>query len=342
MKLKELIFISTLLLAYPSIYSLVDLEEDPDDFVIEAKQILIPGYPHAFNPSLVRCEGKLLMSFRTLLNLKQKFTSTIGLVWLDEEFNIEGEPYLLNFRGERSKAPIRIDDVRLIDIEGKIHLVYSDNPHPVLSRGGFRVYLAELAVGKDSFSVNNIECLQEFPGEDPQRREKNWVPFDFKGQMLLAYSIEPHLIFQPNGGLGTCKELASTFSNPNWDLGELRGGTPALMEDGQYIAFFHSSINMQTVHSEEKIMPHYFMGAYTFDPHPPFKMRQISRRYITAKSFYSGPTYEPYWKPVKVVFPCGLVSDSDRYLVSYGRDDHECWIAAFLKSSLMNSLICVD
>jgi predicted GH43/DUF377 family glycosyl hydrolase len=318
----------------------INLEENADEFVISTKQIIIPGYPHAFNPSLVRYKGRLLMSFRVLLNLKQKFTSTIGLVWLDDELNLTSEPVILSFRDKVEDAPIRIDDVRLVDIGGKIYLVYSDNPHPILSRGGFRVYIAELDI--ESLSLHNKQCLENFPGEDSTRREKNWVPFDFQQQMLLAYSIEPHLIFEPLSEDSSCRAVATTSSCPPWKLGELRGGTPAVLEGERYIAFFHSSINMASIHTEGKNIAHYFMGAYSFSCQPPFKIEQISKRFITAEKFYSGPSYEPYWKPVKVVFPCGLVSDKEHFLVSYGRDDHECWIATLLKSKLMESLVNLE
>ena len=43
---------------------LLDLDKAYDGLVLEEKQIEIPGYPHAFNASIVRWNGSLLMSFR--------------------------------------------------------------------------------------------------------------------------------------------------------------------------------------------------------------------------------------------------------------------------------------
>jgi hypothetical protein len=38
-------------------------------------------------------------------------------------------------------------------------------------------------------------------------------------------------------------------------------------------------------------------------------------------------TYFSYWQPVNVVFPCGVFIDGDAVWISYGRQDHESWLA---------------
>ena len=44
----------------------LDLEKKPQDFVLETIKISVPDYPHAFNPSIIRWQGRLLMSFREI------------------------------------------------------------------------------------------------------------------------------------------------------------------------------------------------------------------------------------------------------------------------------------
>ncbi len=73
---------------------------------------------------------------------------------------------------------------------------------------------------------------------NPNRREKSWVPFDYKGSLLLAYSLQPHFIFKPLIGTGECESVALTKGDIQWDLGDLRGGTPGLLVGNEYLSFF--------------------------------------------------------------------------------------------------------
>ena len=86
-------------------------------------------------------------------------------------------------------------------------------------------------------------------------------------------------------------------------------------------------------------MPHYFRGAYTFSRHPPFEGTAVSPQPIVGKGFYHGPIYERYWGSVRVVFPCGFIYDENYLWVSYGRQDHELWIAKLDKKKLLESLV---
>lgn len=69
-----------------------DLERFPTDFVLDIKKIEIPGHPYAFNPSLVRRNGNLLLSFREIVgpcssSIVSSGESIIGLVWLNDDFS---------------------------------------------------------------------------------------------------------------------------------------------------------------------------------------------------------------------------------------------------------------
>ena len=66
--------------------ALPDLEQNVQSFILEEKQINIPGYPDAFNPSIVRWfDGRLLLVFRARDPLNQ-LPYLMGFVWLNEEF----------------------------------------------------------------------------------------------------------------------------------------------------------------------------------------------------------------------------------------------------------------
>jgi predicted GH43/DUF377 family glycosyl hydrolase len=320
-----------------------DLEEITQDFVLETRKIEIPGYPYAFNPSIVRWQGRLIMSFRVIDDPKLSFNSWIGIIVLDENFNPVGTPQRLNIRPSGSKVPCRAEDARLLTVGDFLWVVYSDNVEARLSRGGFRVYIAKLICHGDIFYLEDIECLSQFEGESQSLREKNWVPFDYQGCLLLSYSLTPHRVFFPVLNTGECETVATTRAAIGWQWGMLRGGTPAVLDDcGEYIAFFHSSKDLATVHSKGQVVPHYLIGAYTFSRHPPFHITRISSEPIIGQGFYRGASYRPYWKPVQVVFPCGLILDNRYIWIAYGRQDHEIFVAKIDKQGLFSHLVPVS
>ncbi len=328
------------LLALPLFADLIDLDENPHDFVLETKQILIDEFPHAFNPSIVRWDGRFLLSFRNLppQECKMKFNSDLYLVWLDEEFNPVSKPQLLNIRLCNQRVPSRAEDARLVFIGKRLHIIYSDNADEKVTAGGFRMYSAELDHFGDYIVLQNQEKMSDWAGHQPERREKNWVPFDYKGDLFLAYNVAPHYILRPIFGTEQCDLMAHTEVEHNWKWGSIRGGTPALKIEDEYLSFFHSQIKMSSVHSKGKEMLHYFMGAYTFSAQEPFEITKISPEPIRGKHFYHGKEYERYWGSVRVVFPCGLMMDDHYIWVTYGRQDHELWIAKLDKKRLLASL----
>lgn len=318
---------------------LMDLEDRIQDFVLETKKIEVPGFPNAYNPSIIRWNGALLMSFKNIPDPKFSYNSHLHIIRLDDEFSAIGEAQLLDTRYADSTVPSRADDGRLVEVDGRLYIVYSDCKDEKMSRGGFRVYLAEIRQDSGHFYVVQNNGLFHFDGASQLVREKNWVPFDYEGKLLLAYSLEPHRIFLPHLGTTSCETFAESDRKILWDWGVLRGGTPALpLDETNYLSFFHSSKKVKSVHSSGEDVLHYVMGAYTFSRTPPFEITGISPEPIVGKNFYHGPIYKPYWHPVRVTFPCGFIMDENNIWISYGRQDHEAWVVKLDKKGLINSL----
>ncbi|MBA3721878.1 MAG: hypothetical protein H0W88_05705 [Parachlamydiaceae bacterium] len=306
---------------------LVDLEAKTQDFILMTKEIEVPGYPRAFNPSIVQWNGKMLLSFRR----KQKLAGqTIGLVWLDKEFNLASKPQIV-------LVPNAIDaqDARLITIQDKLFMIYND--FVSIANKVRRVYIAEIHYDGENFSLVSNDCITNFDvnvrGGETQ---KNWVPFEYKGNLLLAYSIAPHRIFQITGK-DKCQTFALTKGAIQWGWGPIRGGTPALIDNNCYISFFHSSIKMESLQSNGRNIRHYFMGAYTFSPNHPFDIKKISPQPIVGKNFYTGQTAQKN----SVIFPCGLLIDEKYIWVVYGREDNQVWVVKLDKKGLLKSLVPV-
>jgi predicted GH43/DUF377 family glycosyl hydrolase len=317
----------------PRVLNAPNLEEEIDPFVLETKRIEIDGFPNAFNPSIIRWDGRLLMSFRTY-HPETGATNEIGFVYLNDDFEPVGTPKLIQFLTKDPNCLSKQQDPRLFGIVGKLFLIYNN----AIKDEVRRMLVARLEFDGETFVASEARGFFDFEGEKESRSEKNWVPFEYNHRLHLAYSLLPHKILAPIDGFSSCETISSTLSPIRWNWGVLRGGTPALLENGEYLAFFHSSKNMATEHSEGKTMLHYFLGAYTFSAKPPFAITKVSPKPIMGKDFYKGPSYKT-WKPLRVVFPGGFISDEKFIWLLYGRQDHEVWVAKLDKRELLNSLV---
>ena len=350
MHLKALLFLIFLPTAI-SWGNLVDLEQNPPEFVLETQQIFIEDYPYAFNPSIISWKDHYLLSFRVLLNdplFKQSldtsppYGSFIGVVELDRNFKQMAPAQILDLKlSPHPKAISRASDARLVQVGDRILMVYSDSTSPILHQH-CRIHVAELVEEKGKIIAKEEICLSRFELESPAKQEKNWVPFAYQQELFMAYRLSPHRVFKPKLSTGECDLYCVTHHHPSWKWGELRGGTPAIALDNYYLAFFHSSLKMASVHSSGEQALHYFIGAYTFDLDPPFKIRQISAEPIIGPHFYHGENYPPYWKPVVAIFPCGILVQDSWIWVTYGRQDHELWVMKMDRQKLLNSLVPVS
>lgn len=308
----------------------VDLEAMAQDYVLEVKQLKIPGHPTACNPSLIRWHNMLLLSFDAYTEGNDE-PDLIGLVYLDGDFNVISEPQILNL-------PRNLwQDSRLMAIDECLYLVFNG----AINNGGLRrMFVARLDWDNGKFKIDAPEALLHFPGEKVAQWERNWIPFVNCNTLFLTYSLDPHRILQPILGTQRCEEVSSTKFSSAWNWGTPKPGTAAHPDGNHYLALFHSTKVMPTLHSEGKAIQHYFMGAYTFENHPPFAITAISQNPIIGKNFYHGPEYKMI-KPCRVVFPCGIVLDDHFVWVVFGRQDHEIWMAKLEKKGLYESLIPV-
>jgi predicted GH43/DUF377 family glycosyl hydrolase len=323
---------------------LLDLQTLRQDFVLETKQIKIPEFPLSFNPSIIRWRGSLLLVFRTR-DAEGLVTNKIGLVQLDENFDPIGLPTILRMELKEPFTFSQEQDPRIIGVGQKLYLVFNNvwEKKTGVGRGPFgsdirRMLTSEIKKDDEGFFLENPEWLLDFDVQNINRTEKNWVPFVYDDQLMLSYSIKPHRVFRPIFGTNSCETYSLSTNEAHWNWGVLRGGTQGLLVGDEYLSFFHTCKDLQTVQSEGKRMVHYFMGAYTFSPAPPFAITRMSPEPIVGEDFYTGPSYKT-WKPMRVVFPCGFIADEKYIYVVYGKQDHEMWVVKLDKENLLGSLI---
>lgn len=317
-----------------------NLEEPPSSFILETKRLEIPGFPDAFNPSIIPWKDHFLLSFRFRDRVTGS-TNKIGLIETTLAFDLSKEtPFILEIRQSDPLLKEAVEDARLIMVGDELYVVYN-NFAWTPTEPNRRVYIGRLAYQDNAFHLLETFPLLSFEGSIDARKEKNWSPFLWNNSLYLIYSLMPHKILKPILGTNSCITEASSDSTIVWPWGTPRGGTQAWLVEGEYLSFFHSVKSMKTVHSEGKEMPHYFMGAYTFASHPPFNITRVSPKPILGKNFYTGPAYQT-WKPLRALFPGGFIADDQWIWVFYGRQDHEMWVVKLDKKGLYESLLPVS
>ena len=311
---------------------------EEERIVISSKQIFLPQYPTAFNPSLIKIHDEFLLIFRYCPqpnDYHDWWISYIGAVRLDENFDPISEPQLMTTRYPHSKTPSQSEDPRIFSYRGRLFLIFNDNMEieaPTLWQRR-EMYLVELFYSQGKFSLSSPIKLIYDGKYNTQWWQKNWTPFEWQGNLELIYSINPHEILYPNLIDGKCYLDYATQCELDWKWGTPRGSTPALLVDGEYLSFFHSAQWTSSESSFGQDLWHYFAGAYTFSAKPPFNIAKITPSPIIGEGFYTRS-----FLIKRVVFPGGFVVSEPYIYLAYGKDDHEMWIATLDKAALFRFL----
>jgi len=317
----------------------LDLSLYDTGIVRRVQKVEINRFPSAYNPSICRFQNSYLMTFRVIPNSRLLYHSLIGLLLLDEKFQPISEPVILDTRAHNFWTISQSEDARLIEHQGRVFLVYNDNEDKITVSQKQRrdMFLAELIFEEGEFRLLPPKKLLHHDHVETRMWEKNWTPFFWRGLLLMIYSIDPHEIIYPCLSEGVARTVyLSNAINP-WPWGMMRGGTPAEIVDGEFLTFFHSSTDVRSQASGKKSLWHYFMGAYTFSPDPPFRITRQSPIPISHPDFY---THTDARK--RVVYPGGFVVNGDEIVLAYGKDDREVWLAFIDKQALLDSLESVE
>ena len=213
-----------------------------NEFIEDIIEIKIPGLKGAYNPSIVDFEDGYLMAFRydtykePIGLYLDDFHQYIGVILLDQDFNPKG--HWLPCVGNRTYDP------RLLKVNKTIYMIFaSPAPTDPNSNHSSRLNLCKIFYTEDKVFVSDQHALNV---SFQNNWEKNWVLFSYHNQLLLEYMISPQIILQPSLHDGSCAELVfdeneNQMGNIEWPYGIIRGGTPAILVDGKYLGFFHSS-----------------------------------------------------------------------------------------------------
>jgi predicted GH43/DUF377 family glycosyl hydrolase len=310
--------------------------------VKSVKTLVIRNVNAPYNASLIDNGDGYLLYFRYDIfendGKKSRFSpycSHIGEIELDKNFNQTEKEFVTLKTGSK-----HCDDPRVIRMNDKLFVVYNDFPNnkDVFSR---TMRIAE---------VNREKACPEYVTElDLQISavEKNWTPFIYKNEgkeeLYFEYAHNPHKILRlPNPKINEIDQ--PIFKNKDcltkrvWpsEWGEIRGGTPAQLVDGEYLAFFHSSFK------DKQNLIWYVMGAYTFESRPPFRITSISRQPILFDGIYTTAYQNTAPIEKRVIFPAGFVVEDKNgkeiIHLSCGENDSGIKIVTLNKDELFRNM----
>ncbi|MGF7078471.1 hypothetical protein [Mucilaginibacter sp. UYCu711] len=157
--------------------------------------------------------------------------------------------------------------------------------------------------------------------------EKNWSPYIYNGELFMVTEFDPFLRVIKIENTSGKKDLQEIYQSQNittgWDFGELKGGTPLVVEpnanDGWFYGFIHSFRENETGF---KIFYYYTVARFN-----PFS-KELEYHHTPLPYIDEEPDdeYNLLWqlsngKHCKVIFPIGIMQHDDGLMVSFGKDD---------------------
>ena len=176
--------------------------------------------------------------------------------------------------GDKAFRYAGFEDARAVTHGGELYLIANHED----CHGRRRLCLLKLGLSGGDGDGGGLQQTHVWPlridGVELHDVEKNWSPFVHDGELLMSYSVEPHVVLRCAWVGGAC-EVAHNSSNPflatYLTLGQvLRGGTPyARLGDGSLLGAMH-------VKDGAHAPALYHTIFYLVDGTPPFRVRSLS------------------------------------------------------------------
>jgi predicted GH43/DUF377 family glycosyl hydrolase len=255
---------------------------------------LHPGFPgKRFNPAMIPWGNGYAMAWR-----HGWMGCEVFVTMLDWHFRPVGNPIRLNLHHEA--ATYGREDPRFFWFRGQLHICYTG---VIGGNGPTNVLYARLS---PEFKVEEI-FHPVIPGRNSW--EKSHQYFEYEGTLYAVYSFAPHKILRIDGN--KAEWAYETPVAANWQPHtEIRGGAAPVLVGNEWWSFMHSRVENPRV---------YWMGLYTFEAKPPFRVSRM----VLDPLLWADTTTRPADQYCSAIFPCGAFRRGDEWIISAG--EHDRW-----------------
>jgi predicted GH43/DUF377 family glycosyl hydrolase len=266
---------------------------------------LAPGI--AFNASVLRYRGRLLMAYRT-----GWAGARIHVCELGPGYQPAGRSTTLHDLARHPFANYGQEDPRLFVHRDALHVSYIGVIGNAKGWVTTRQLYARLG---DDLTVGAVHAPELVAGQ----REKNWAFFDHEGALYAVYTVRPHTVVRVVGG--KVEEAHRTPNDLPWSGGLLRGGAAPVRVGGEYYHFFHGKVELGSAWPTAR----YSVGVCAFEAAPPFRVTRMT----AVPLLTADPATRPADQYCDCVFPCGAVLENGKWVVGMGVHDRWCAVAEF-------------
>jgi glycosyltransferase involved in cell wall biosynthesis len=280
---------------------------------------------HPMNPSILKTDDGYKVICRTV-NYTQKGAISANFKTIDAEGIFRTRNFLLHYDRDfkmlsqheifENLPRMRIfnwvegmEDCRLVEIDNATWFTCTtSDTNPTGQR---QISLCQLEDQK-----GNVKKLIPLLGPDPNRCEKNWLPFVKDGSFHVIYSCHPFMILQPD--LETGSYETSLYYEPEHDFSGFRGSAAPIEYKNGYLMLIHETVQFA---DQSRNYLHRFLYL-----NKDFMVQQVSRPFIF---FHLG-----------IEFCCSMTLDhSGKELVmAIGIEDRQAYLG-FVKLDTIEALL---
>jgi predicted GH43/DUF377 family glycosyl hydrolase/glycosyltransferase involved in cell wall biosynthesis len=305
-------------------------------------QAAVSGEPatdfYVFNPTIARHQDGYVMTYRVVDEVHK--TRFIASCKLNTAFDIVPGSVtpvsdLITFAPGAAFTERTLTwhaDPRYFRLGGDLYLFWNDGSlkpanHQFLQK-----------IGADGLTPEGHPRLVR---KDPHeaRIEKNWQFINVQESVYAIHENRPlHLLAVDTAGQGdiTCREFQRTDWPSNYEekFGHIRGGAQPVLHDGTFLTLAHSSHK----NSHGKLV--YQACFYRFDAQSPFKVthRPKGPFMIPVEGADKHKLPRLNTQVAQVIYPCGLLVEGGRAIISFGVNDESAAVGVFNLSEVLDSM----
>ncbi len=162
------------------------------------------------------------------------------LVYFDKEFNqLTHQEIVEDLPREHHRTFIieGLEDCRIVGFDD--HSWFSCSTFDTNPSGAIQITLCKME-NKGTEGPVKVEKFLPLIGPDPNRHEKNWLPFVKDNQLHFIYSSDPFTIYKPDLETGICETVFQY--TPDYDFSRFRGSASPVPFDEGYLMLIHEVV----------------------------------------------------------------------------------------------------